>query len=113
MELVCRLTELDSSPVLQLSGEIDLSTVPLLRDQLTRAILRHTGTMLFVDLDGLVALDDTGLGMLLGAAGHCRELGGELVVVCTSDRLLARFAQTRLDRAIRVVPRLASARLSD
>ncbi len=106
MELVGHLTTLGAAPVLHLSGEIDLSTVPLLRDQLSRATARHPGETLFVDLDGLVALDDTGLGMLLGAAGRCREQGAELALVCTSERLLARFALTGLDRAVRVLPRV-------
>jgi anti-sigma B factor antagonist len=56
----------------------------------------------FVDLDGVTALDDTGLGMLLGAAGRAREAGGQLVVVCTNERLLHRFALTGLDRAVTV-----------
>ena len=113
MELVCRLTALGTSPVLHLSGEIDLSTIPLLHDQLGRAMALHPGTTLYVDLDGVVALDDTGLGVLLGAAGRAREQAGEVVLVCTTERLLARFAQTRLDRAMSVVPRVATAPTGD
>ncbi|MDO8390442.1 MAG: anti-sigma factor antagonist [Actinomycetota bacterium] len=106
MELIGRLTALGAAPVLHLSGEIDLATVPLLRDHLSRATSRHANETLFVDLDGLTAIDDTGFGLLLGAAGRCREQGSELVVVCTNDRLLARLALTGLDRAIRVVSRV-------
>ena len=106
MDLIGRLTTISAAPVLHLSGEIDLATVPLLRDHLSRAMSLHAGDTLFVDLDGLTAVDDTGLGLLLGAAGRCRELGAELVVVCTGERLLARFALTGLDRAVRVVPRV-------
>lgn len=106
MELIGHLTTLGAAPVLHLSGEVDLATVPLLRDQLARATSLHADTALYVDLDGLTAIDDTGFGLLLGAAGRCREHGSELVVVCTNDRLLARFALTGLDRAVRVVPRV-------
>jgi anti-sigma B factor antagonist len=102
MELHCRLTAIGSTPVLQVSGEVDLATLPTFRDHLTRAIGLHPGEALFVDLDGVTALDDTGLGMLLGAAGRARELEGDLLLVCTNERLLQRFATTGLDRALGV-----------
>ena len=107
MDLICRLSLLGTIPVLQVSGEIDLSTVPLLRDHLTRAIGQHPGTELYVDLDGVTALDDAGLGMLLGAAGRAREQGGELVVVCAGERLRHRLALTGVDRSVRVQGGLA------
>lgn len=103
MELICSLTLQGPLPVLQVSGEIDLATLPYFRDQLVRATSRHRGDTVFVDLDGVSVLDDSGLGMLLGGAGRAREDGGDLVIVCTTERLLARFAATGLDRAISVV----------
>ncbi len=102
MELLCRLATIGGLPVLHVSGEIDLATLPQLHDHLGQAITRHAGATVFVDLDGVTALDDTGLGMLLGAAGRARELHGDLVLVCTSERLLERFALTGLDRALSV-----------
>ena len=59
----------------------------------------HAGRTVAVDLDGVDALDDTGLGVLLGAAGRARQAGGDLVVVCASEHLRARFTLTGLDRA--------------
>ncbi len=102
MELLCRLATIGDLPVLHVSGEIDLATLPQFRDHLSQAITHHPGATLFVDLDGVTALDDTGLGMLLGAAGRARELHGDLVLVCTSERLLERFAFTGLDRAVAI-----------
>lgn len=102
MELVCSLGIVGTSPVLQVSGEIDLATLPYFRDKLTRAVSRHRGATLFVDLDGVTAMDDTGLGMLLGAAGRAREQGGDVILVSNNERLLARFALTRLDQAVEV-----------
>ena len=108
MELVCNLVEGDL-PVLQIRGEVDLATLPLLRDQLTRAIAAHHGRTVAVDVDGLIALDDTGMGMLLGAAGRAREHGGDVVLVCSDARLRQRFAVTGLDRALQVYERLSDA----
>lgn len=104
MDLVCRHAVLGSRPVLQVSGEIDLATLPLLRDHLTRLVTEHPGATVLVDLDGVTALDDTGLGMLLGAAGRAREHHGDLTLVCSSERLLQRFAVTGLARAITITP---------
>ena len=102
MELVCSLGLVGTTPVLQVSGEIDLATLPYLRDQLMRAVSLHKGTTLFVDLDGVTVLDDTGLGMLLGTAGRAREQGGDLVIVSNNERLLERFELTRLNKALEV-----------
>ena len=102
MELVCRLSMLGSLPVLQLSGELDLATLPGFRDQLFRAVGETKGTTLYVDLDGLSALDDAWLGMLLGAAGRARESGGDIVLICAGERFRHRFALTGLDRAVTV-----------
>jgi anti-sigma B factor antagonist len=102
MDLVCRLTTLGPRPVLHVSGEVDLATAPLLRDQLARAVSLHPACTITVDLDGVTALDDTGLGVLMGAAGRAREHGGDVDLVCTNERLRARLAVTGLDRAITV-----------
>ncbi len=88
-------------------GELDLATVPALRDRLLKAVAQHPGAEVAVDLDGVTVLDDTALGALLAAAARARELGGDLVIVCTAARLLERIRQTRLDRAITVRARLS------
>jgi anti-anti-sigma factor len=106
MELLCRLTTVGPSAVLQVSGELDMATLPLLRDHLARAVDEHRGATVWVDLDGVTALDDTCLGMLLGAAGRAREAGGDLALVCTAERLRQRFALTGLDRAVTVAATL-------
>lgn len=102
MELVCSLGLIGTTPVLQVSGEIDLATLPYFRDQLLRAITLYDGATLFVDLDGVTVLDDTGLGILLGTAGRAREQGGDVVVVSNNERLRARFELTRLNLALDV-----------
>jgi anti-sigma B factor antagonist len=63
----------------------------------------NPGSTVLVDLDGVTALDDAGLGMLLGAAGRARQRQGDLRLVCTAPHLLRRFEVTGLDRAVSVV----------
>lgn len=107
VDLVCRLTNIGATPVLELQGEIDMATVPLLRDQLARAIGLHPGAELLVDLDGVSVLDDTGLGVLMGAAALAGELEGELILVCSTERLLDRLSRTGMNRAVTVRDRAA------
>ena len=102
MDLIARLTVIGDDPVVMLSCELDLSSAPSLRNALVDAIADHRGRTVVVDLDGVSALDDSGLGVLLGAAGRAREAGGDLVLVASSDRLRARFDVTGLSRAIEV-----------
>ncbi len=90
------------TPTIALGGLVDLGSVPFLQDVLTRAVLDHAGETIVVDLDGVVSFDDVALGLLLAAAGRARDLGGELEIVCTSDRLLARLASTRFDQAVTI-----------
>jgi len=106
MDLLCRTTVLHGAATLQVSGEVDLSTLPSFRDHLMRLVDEHTGHGVVVDLDGVTALDDAGLGMLLGAAGRARQRGGDLRLVCTAEHLLRRFSVTGLDRAVDVLPAL-------
>jgi anti-sigma B factor antagonist len=103
MDLTGRISTAGTQPVLYLSGEIDLSTSPVLRDLLTRLVHDHARATVRVDLDGITTLDDTGLGVLLGAAATARDLGGELQVISSPGRVRDRLATTRVDRAITVV----------
>lgn len=97
-------------PAVVLSGVIDLATLPELHDILGRAALEHPGDVVAVDVDGVDVLDDTGLGVLLGAAARIRHGGGDLVVVASRPALAERLAATGFDRAVRVVPALTEAR---
>ena len=100
MELTTRHTIVGQTPVLHLSGEVDLATLPRLADALVR-LLMGGGTCV-VDLDGVVVLDDAALGLLLGAAGRARQANGDLVVVCTSESVRSRLSLTGFDRAVQV-----------
>ena len=102
MQLRGTIERVGSVPVLSLTGSVDLATVAELRDLLLRLIDDHAGQAVLVDLDGVDALDDAGLGILLGAAGRARQIGGDLGVVCADGQRRRRFSLTGLDRAITV-----------
>jgi anti-sigma B factor antagonist len=93
--------------VITLSGEVDLSTIPMLHDALSKALTHHPDRWLIIDLDGVTVLDDTGLGVLLGAAASAREAGVDLAVVSNSHRLRERFERSGFSRAVEVRKRLS------
>jgi anti-anti-sigma factor len=109
MDLRARFDTVGGTPVVTLDGLIDLASVPALHDHLTRLILQHPGVVVAVDVDAVLAIDDCGLGLLLGAAGRARQHHGDLVVITGSERHLARFASTRFDHAVRVHPSIGAA----
>ena len=102
MSLSLRRTVIGDIDVLVVDGTVDLSTVPQLNDAL-HALVRDTrGKSAAVDVDQVTVLDDTALGVLLGAAGRAQSEGGELIVVCTKEKLRSRFSSTRFDHAVQV-----------
>jgi anti-sigma B factor antagonist len=110
VDLVARTSTVGGRTVVSVSGEIDLATIPKLHDALTRAVASAPpSSTVFVDLDGVYVCDDSGLGVLMGAAGRARQAGGEMIVVCSPGPLRERLAQTGFDRAVTVVASFARA----
>ncbi len=109
MELRSSIAIVNGSVTLVLEGIADLASLGQLRTALLSAVDAHRGDAVLVDLDGLAALDDSALGILLGAAATARDHAGDLVVVCAAPALRERFARTRLDRAIEVRTSVAGA----
>lgn len=88
-------------PVVEVSGEVDLATAPLLRERL-ESHLQAGATSLIVDLSGTTFLDSTGLGVLVNALKRCRESGGELHLVAVDPRILKLFAITGLQETFSI-----------
>ena len=104
-----RTSTIDGHTVVGVNGEIDMATLPQLHNALVRAIHEHHGSVVIVDLDGVVACDDAGFGVLLGAAGRSRDAGGDLVAVCSDGPLANRLMRTGFDRAVIVVSTVRAA----
>jgi len=83
------------------SGEIDLATVPRLREAIT-AHLAGGLVNLLLDLSAVTFIDSTGLGVLVGAGKKAAGLGGSVQLVCDNARILRLLDITGLSKAMPV-----------
>ena len=102
VEVRGQVTTVGEVTVVALDGEADLASSPRLTQLLSRAV-RDAKSTVAIDLDGLTVLDDTALGLLVGAAASARRREVDIVLVCTNARMRARLADTRVDGIIPVV----------
>jgi anti-sigma B factor antagonist len=85
--------------VIQVTGEVDVYTAPMLRDQI-RELAAKGAVHLIADLSRVDFLDSTGLGALVGGLKRLREAGGSLALAITSARILRIFQITGLTKAL-------------
>ena len=97
MDLGLQVEERGDVAVLAVSGEVDVATVPRLREQLHGLVASGTPRIV-VDLDAVDFLDSTGLGVLVGGLKRVRAHEGSLRLVCTQERILKIFKITGLTK---------------
>jgi anti-sigma B factor antagonist len=97
VDLGLEVEERGDVAVLAVSGEVDVATVPRLREQLHGLVASGTPRIV-VNLDAVDFLDSTGLGVLVGALKRVRNNGGELALVCTTPRIRKVFEVTGLTK---------------
>lgn len=90
-------------PIVSVSGEIDVSTAPSLRDRL-QGQLASGNVTLVVDLLHVTFLDSTALGVLVGVLKRCREAGGSLRLVISESRIVKVFDITGLTEVFSIYP---------
>jgi anti-sigma B factor antagonist len=90
-----------------LVGELDLSTVAKVQEELRR-IEANAPATLVVDLSKLTFLDSTGLRCIVTADERAREEGRRIVIVRGPDAVQRVFAITRLDDRLEMVDDAAS-----
>jgi anti-anti-sigma factor len=88
----------DGSAIVTVSGDLDLSTVSLLRDPLYE--LTDEGGPVIVDLEQVTFIDSTGLGALVGAYRRTAAHGGSLYAVCARPQARKLLWLTGVDRRI-------------
>ena len=71
----------ESSVVVDVAGELDLHTAPVLRDRLLDVISGQGNRFVAVDLGGAGFMDSTAIHVLVQALRLTRERGGDLTLV--------------------------------
>jgi anti-sigma B factor antagonist len=82
-------------PVLAITGEIDLSKAPEVKERLM-AIASSGAQLAIVDLTEVTFLDSTALGVLVSGLKRIRSGGGDLRLVVTRPNLVKVFEITGL-----------------
>jgi anti-sigma B factor antagonist len=92
--------------VVSVSGELDLSTVEPLEQELA-AVMEQGGRRVIVDLTGVTFIDSVSLGALVFNAKRLRTNGGTCVIVADDPRILRIFEITGLGRVFGIERSLA------
>lgn len=98
--------------VLQVTGEVDVYTAPLLRERI-QELAAKGGVHLIADLSQVEFLDSTGLGALIGGLKRLREADGSLSLVVGTPRIMRIFQITGLTKALAAQPSVADAIRAD
>jgi anti-anti-sigma factor len=107
--LEVRTEDRDGLVHVALMGELDLSTVAKVQEEL-RKIEAGSPPTLVVDLSKLTFLDSTGLRCIVTADERARETGRRVVIVRGPDPVQRVFAITRLEERLEMVDDAAAVR---
>lgn len=102
-----RTHEREGWSVVAVIGEIDLATMPALRQHLETT----TGDRVAVDLSDVDHLDPVAFGVVISGALKARRRGAVFAVICPEGRPRELLAETELDQILTVAESLAA--LSD
>jgi anti-sigma B factor antagonist len=94
--------------VLEVGGEVDLSTAASLRTRIDE-IVASGARRLVVDLTAVGFIDSSGLSALVSAMKAMRVAEGELMLVCGAESIFKVFTVTGLDRMFAIRRSVAEA----
>lgn len=81
--------------ILQLTGEVDVYTVPKLKEELL-PLVDKTNQKVEIDLSQVSYMDSTGLGVIIGALKLSKSKNGQLTLLNATARLNRLFEITGL-----------------
>jgi anti-sigma B factor antagonist len=99
MDLSVRVDDVEGWAVARVTGDVDISTAPRLRERLV-SLVSEGRTQIVLDLEEVDLLDSTGLGVIVGMLKRARTMGGDLRLVATRPAIRKVFEITALDRTM-------------
>ncbi|MEU3148777.1 MULTISPECIES: STAS domain-containing protein [unclassified Streptomyces] len=97
-----------TGPVLEITGDLDYTTAPELRQTLDRLVLAE-GQLLVLDLDGLEFCDSSGITALLVARNLATEHRGGMALAAVPANTARILRIAGLDRVFTLHPDTATA----
>jgi anti-sigma B factor antagonist len=98
----------DDAVVLQVEGEVDALTTPLLTEQINEQLGNDPVTIV-LDLDRVTFLGSSGLAGLINAKDQATQRGIQLRLVCTAHAVLRPLAATGLADQFNIYDDVATA----
>lgn len=95
------VSDLKGVPLLEVSGEVDLGTLPQLQRALQRALTRN-GNQIILDLRKVTFIDSSGVGALISAKKTLLSKRGELHLICGDDHIRRKLGIMRLANIMRL-----------
>jgi len=108
MEISVTSPERGGRTIVTVSGEVDVYTSSGLRKHLA-TLIDADNTDLVVDLTGVVFIDSTGLGVLVGALKKLRRVGGQLRLIINQAKVIKVFQITALTEVFTINDTLEAA----
>ncbi|MBC7254451.1 MAG: STAS domain-containing protein [Actinobacteria bacterium] len=100
-----RVREVGDIPVVELEGEVDLSTSPRFKE-IVYQLVDSGKRDIVIDLDGLDFMDSTGLGVLVAVLKRTSMEGGRIRLVCSKRSIMKVFSITGLDKVFTIYDNL-------
>ncbi|MFF9277365.1 STAS domain-containing protein [Streptomyces griseosporeus] len=97
-----------TSLIVQVSGDMDWETAPLLREQLLAGLARSEGHMV-LDMSAVSFCDSAGLNLLLWIWRKAAEAGTVLALACVPVKVQRMLAMTGVDTVLRVYDTVTAA----
>jgi stage II sporulation protein AA (anti-sigma F factor antagonist) len=88
--------------VVRLSGELDHHTADEVRNQVSSAIESNQIRFLVLNLEKLMFMDSSGLGVILGRYKQLKQIGGEMIICSVSPSVERLFDMSGLFKIIRL-----------
>lgn len=101
MNLKIDVSEKGNTAIVQLTGEIDVYTAPMLVEKLI-PLTEQKDKVVKVDMEKTTYLDSTGLGIFISAYKSSQEHESKLELIHAKDRVLRLFKVTGLHKIMNI-----------
>lgn len=102
MEENLKISYVDETLTVALSGEIDHHRAVSVRAGIDEAMYRELPKTLVIDIGGVDFMDSSGLGLILGRYTKAKEIGTMLVIRNPSARAEKMLKMAGIDRMIKI-----------